>query len=284
MYAHGSEEHGDNCGFKKHYDTGKGLQVFAATIQNLAETHPVLICWDAPLTMPHENGRFYIRRIEEIWRSNKLRHIKEANGDAASWASVQGFAGCSHWAITQRVLGYPSLNNHPLAEAKLENPTLVYGQPDKPSHIENGIRIIEVHPALAIQVAIGSEEVAHFGRGGKLSGAGSYKKVSWTKFDKAKKNNVTDGFTKLLENVKKEFMVTTGDVDFLPDRSGTGDKTKPSDHLDAWVAMQLGRMWLDDKAKIYGNERLGSFLLKRSENSRIESEIIATIDEQIIQL
>jgi len=277
-HAHGSSNLGENCGFKKHYGTTE-LEDFTTKINNLAKIHPVLICWDAPLTVPHESNRFYTREIEAIWIRGRANRKGKTPESETAWASVQGFAGCSHWAITQRILGFPSLDNNSLAGVMLKNTTLIYEEPVKPKEFGNSVYIIEVHPALAMQVALGSKKVNEFKSGGRLSGAGSYKKVSWTKFDKAKKNNVTDGFKELLKNVKKEFIVTTGDVDFLPNRSGTGDKTNPSDHLDAWVAMQLGRMCLDGKARIYGNERLGSFLLKVSENVKIESEIIAKIEE-----
>jgi len=52
----------------------------------------------------------------------------------------------------------------------------------------------------------------------------------------------------------------------------------PSDHLDAWVAMRLGRLWLESQlVKIYGNCDIGSFLLPAQPVDDADSEILRAI-------
>ncbi|MDX9771386.1 MAG: hypothetical protein RBT19_13580, partial [Tenuifilaceae bacterium] len=106
----------------------------------------VLICWDAPLTFPkipsekpEEYSPLYMRPIEYFFSKNY---------DLPKGISVLGYASCSHWAISQYILGYP----RPEVDCNI-NPRykLICKDSQKISEeSENGIYITEVHPALAI--------------------------------------------------------------------------------------------------------------------------------------
>jgi len=165
VYAHdlrdGAQE---NAGFDRHYPaTVEGLQAFAARCNDFND-RAVLICWDAPLTMPSD---FFRRDIEMMF--------EEICGTNPNTASVQAAAQCPHWVITQKLLGFPGFNNQPIPNALL-NTTLVFSKDEIRCP---GLYLTEVHPALAMQFALGRDEIGGFGPGGKLSGNNSYKDVVW---------------------------------------------------------------------------------------------------------
>lgn len=263
VYCHYPEDFSGNK-LKTYYAaTESGLNNFATEV-NALEGYPVLICWDAPLTMPTggDNLGYYTRKIESIWIA-----ARAANPEG-SWASVQPVAGCSHWAISQKLLGFPRLANAPVRGALL-SPQLIT------NHVINltlkaGLYLVEVHPALALQVRLGSALLkikilsngladADEDESWKLSGKKSYKNVSWG-IATSKTNK--SGFAHLWEISREAFR--DGGLALPSSENGKNEKHQPgpSDHLDAWVAMRLGVLWLQGGGvKLYGNGSRGSFLL-----------------------
>jgi hypothetical protein len=255
-----------------HYESSEpGLQKFSDWVNRLAADQPVLLCWDAPLTMP---PNFYERAIEkrvreinfEVWTQTtkvkpgaKKLPKKEWNSNLAS---VQPTAGCSHWVISQKVLGFPSFEDggsKAFVVAKLIFHVEQIG--------ENGVYLAEVHPALAIQVGIKQKEIEDSKFGGKLSGVGSYKKVIWSRGRSIIDKRIE--FIKLIEKVHNCFGKDDTDLKKLfPDdlsqwsKPDEDSELDPSDYLDAWVAMRLGVLWLNgEKIQMFGDEKDGSFLL-----------------------
>jgi len=259
-----------NSGFAPYYNN-TSLADFQRVLNTLAKDRCVLICWDAPLTMP---GNFTERKIETLFKPRKPK-----DKDTEQWeklksgmASVQGAAQCSHWCITQKTLGYPSFDNMQLS---VGDPSIKVNLIFKKSDIqdqENGLYLTEVHPALALQIAIGCDSIQAFGPGGELSGDGSYKKVKWT--SKGPSNPaMCKGFKKLLSSTMDKFGPQDTTLDTIFPTNVTDRKKShnldPSDHLDAWVAMRLGQLWLDgDTVKLFGNDKDGSFLLPVFKDTR----------------
>ncbi|MBF0358499.1 MAG: hypothetical protein HQL70_07805 [Magnetococcales bacterium] len=109
----------------------------------------VLIAWDAPLTGSQnpdfdifEDGDHTQRLIEKFF-SRQEYGFKPPNG-----ISVLGYAGCSHWTISRRLLGLPRVGRWDTAIDEL--PFLVLAS--NATTPKKGSYIVEVHPALAIWV------------------------------------------------------------------------------------------------------------------------------------
>jgi hypothetical protein len=176
----------------------------------------LLVCWDAPLTAGKEGppGCYYVRQIEKFF--NPPRGI-----------SVQAYAGCPHWAVTQAAVGLPRLgkfncNNIPL---KL----CVSGECP-----QTGKNIVEVHPAVAIW----------------LWCKASYTTGSWEY--KENKETVAKLWKELTESIAREkYLYQSG-------RQAPAN----DDELDAYVAWLLGTKWqAKDGVVLLGNADTGSFLV-----------------------
>lgn len=181
----------------------------------------ILICWDAPLSFGDNKSNFYTRKIESFF-NNPSRLPKGI--------SVQGFAGCPHWAISQHLLGYPKIGDF---DHGAKPP---FGLVFEREAITKSVT--EVHPGLAIWVWL--KDVR------ELNENWLYKKNSTTR------TNIESALGKLFPKDKQVI-----------------DQIENDDHLDAYVAWKLGRVWIDDEGKtvrILGNTRLGSFLLPYNES------------------
>jgi len=262
--------------FLTYYGTdGRGLENFKDRVNELSKSHPVLICWDAPLTMPSD---YYTREIEKLAKpvipGEQNPYSKDNKPDRKSWydqrredwkaekcnmASVQSAAGCTHWVISQKVLGFPRFGAKSPdigLDAKL-----IF---DVTDIVNNGIYLTEVHPALAIQVRIGRNRIRKFKAGGKLSGDNSYKNVSWRRSADPEQCD----FISLWEAAQQYFL---SDASQQIPFNEIAPSLDPSDHLDAWVAMMLGVLWIKGKeVRCYGNEKCGSFLLPNKEFAAAE--------------
>lgn len=140
---------------------------------------------------------------------------------------------------------------------------------------------MEVHPALALQVALGSalleQKIVDNGhahvdedQSWKLSGNKSYKKISW---GRAKSKEKKSGFAHLWEVSQNAYGDGNDTSPNLPSPEyGVNKKGQPgpSDHLNAWIAMRLGVLWLQgDGVELYGNRNMGSFLLPAIERAAL---------------
>ena len=102
----------------------------------------ILLCWDAPLTGPPDPdsvscspGDYTIRPLERLLRARKWK---------VPGISVQGYAGCQHWAVSRNVLGLPRVGAFDNRDVPF---TLVHQicLQSSSSH-----RVMEVHPAVAL--------------------------------------------------------------------------------------------------------------------------------------
>ena len=301
-----------NAGFKRYYAATNGeLQDFANTINEFGKKRPVLICWDAPLTMPPGCDDFYTREIDKIWRDAKNKWRKAAPIDACSggWASVQPFASCSHWAISQKVVGHPRFPNVRLELQSADTSMDQVGHPRFPNvrlegslinailltnnefnALSNGVYITEVHPALAMQVAHGSATLRkkvqkHSGLdldvdcSWKLSGRRPdnryYKNVSWN--GAVGQRDQQSGFATLcdISQIAFDEANVPSTLSCRVREEKLRGKLRPSDHLDAWVSMRLGVLWLQrERVKLYGNRNMGSFLLPAILHAASEERIV----------
>ncbi|HCX99500.1 MAG TPA: hypothetical protein DG754_05105 [Bacteroidales bacterium] len=188
-----------------------------------------LICWDAPLTFPSipkskpkEYSPLYMRPIEYFF--NYMEDITPPKG-----ISVLGYAGCSHWAISQYILGLPRLNNFSNSQSKY---TLIADDSQKVTKkSENGIYITEVHPALAMWMIIKkskpTEDIINW----------KYKKSA---------------------SARKEIIKSLKAIKCFEEMPSI----KNDDELDAYIAWKLGSDWNENKGvSILGNNETGSFLL-----------------------
>lgn len=95
----------------------------------------VWLAWDAPLSFD-PNVSFYERAVDraaKAWVSKQAPEVLQPTAVAA-----QPFAGCSHWAISCHVLGYPFGQELRLFELSSDRPT------------DKGRFVFEVHPSVSL--------------------------------------------------------------------------------------------------------------------------------------
>ena len=233
----------------------RGLQVFdgadrqieledaAAFLAGLARDDDHLVCWDAPLTGPPSwvvdgaaaEGSAFCQRPLESFFGRASAGFKTPPG-----ISVQGYAGCPHWALTRSLLGLPRVGRF---DAKAESLPFRPMTSDS-QRPERGRCIVEVHPAVALWLWCRDE------RG--VAASWLYHRSKVRKVDREK---VLRGLWESLLKVRACAGV------FPPTLRDPGT----DDELDARVAYALGRLWLDDPAKVsfLGDADTGGFLLPR---------------------
>ncbi len=180
-----------------------------------------LICWDAPLSFDMKTFNFYYRPVEYFFRYKK----KLPPG-----VSVLPIAGCSHWLMSEYVIGYPSLY------CKREDISLVLKREDL--NIQK-IKLIEVHPALAIWI--------------------------WLK---GKRENFQYKKGENKKEILKEIVDELKELKIIKDM-----KINIDDELDAYISWKLGEMFLNTpyKTMILGDES-GYFLLPFDEKIKKDFE------------
>jgi len=233
----------------------RGLQVFdgtdhqikleesAAFLADLARDDDHLVCWDAPLTGPPSwvvegaaaEGSAFCQRPLESFFGRASTGFKAPPG-----ISVQGYAGCPHWALTRSLLGLPRVGRF---DGKAESLPFRPMTSDS-QRPERGRCIVEVHPAVALWLWCRDE------RGDAASGL--YKSSLVCKADRDKL---------VLEIWESLLRVRAFAGTFPPTLRDPGT----DDELDARVAYALGRLWLDDPAEVsfLGDADTGGFLLPR---------------------
>ena len=215
----------------------------------------VLLCWDAPLTTgkltPGENDKKNKDYSEFNWR--KFEYIVNYTKDM-DWnippkgISTMGYAGCSHWVLTQYCLGLPTVYEK---WNKNDLPFVLITTPTRPN---NGSNIVEVHPALALWCLLSDKyknEQEWIYKNDKDEKIWPYKKD---------KSCLKDSMA-IIKELAKKHGITCPDIE-------------SDDHLDAYIAWLLGRMWLDKKDDVIlvGNGNTGAILLPNTEWSRSLAE------------
>lgn len=204
----------------------------------------VLVCWDAPLTGPADAehatgapGEFTKRPIERFFTRKEWEEWRTPSG-----ISVQGYAGCQHWAISRHVLGLPRVGHWDAHESELPFELLTEGR--APS---NGHYVVEVHPALALWLWCKDDEGSR---------AWKYKK------DRGVREALWDRVcAQIRESALDLHEIMRG-------------KHPPKDHdeLDSRIAWVLGKLWIQGtgQVEILGDGKLGSFLLPVSAKLRAD--------------
>lgn len=198
-----------------------------------------LVCWDAPLTGPPQpdhtdagdSGDFTIRSVERLFRTKKW---------IVPGISVQGYAGCQHWALSRNALGHPRVGPFD----RSDTPWSLLA--DKGQRIA-GHQVVEVHPGLALLFWLagntsGLAEKQACGLLYKVPPVEHFWKLLLTAWEGS-------GFTNLGASLS-HLDVTT------------------DDHLDAVLALALGILLALDngepaKVGILGTAASGAFLLPR---------------------
>lgn len=191
----------------------------------------VLVCWDSPLTAPSfsstakiEGSVFTQRKIESFFSRKNWKPPKGI--------SVRGYAGCPHWTISRFLLGLPQIGKFDSTHLPFNLQTSNIEKP------KSGINVVEVHPALAVWLALRDNR--------------KIKPDGWAYKDKKEKSS----FEKILTELKKTELFSDALEGFAP-------KTVDDDGLDARVAYALGTAWLNNahNVKILGDRDSGGFLL-----------------------
>ena len=197
----------------------------------------VLICWDAPLTGPPgevlhggapSGSDFSQRQIEKFF--SRSRHgFKVPPG-----ISVLGYSGCSHWAISRSLLGFPRVGPYDASEH-----TLPFRLVSTDTAPQSGRWVVEVHPAVAIWLWCRAlrEPAAEW----RYKGAPLIVSELWRRL------RTIRGFTALFA---ASLSAPTSD-----------------DQLDARVAYALGRLWLEksNEVMLLGGLDAGTFLVPKVE-------------------
>lgn len=186
----------------------------------------VLICWDAPLTVPldDENISLTDRPIEKFLREKISK--KKVEG-----VSVLHYSSCQHWTISQHLLGLPIMGKYCNANIPFK---LIWNE-----HEKNNISksIVEVHPTVAIYFWLGDDFKPYKGKKGNKSNLNE----NWGKLKKIK----------CIKNV----LPNIADIE-----------CKNDDGLDSIIAYVLGKLWVEgsEEVALLGNEKTGSMLMPKN--------------------
>ena len=201
-------------------------------LAEVSSDEATLICWDSPLTGPREpdvagsfEGDFTQRPIEKFF-SRADYGFKTPSG-----ISVLGYSGCPHWTISRAYLGLPRVGRWDRSKAEL--PFTLLTETRFSEACGQGPFVVEVHPAVAIWCWC----------------------VDLRPFDAAwtYKESVD------LQEELADHIISRYSLDVPMPRN--------DDELDSLVAWLLGVRWISGNGdvKLYGNERVGTFLLPGSE-------------------
>jgi hypothetical protein len=209
----------------------------------------VLLAWDAPLTGPadpdsNEAGApnselqtdFTTRAIERVYRND--------DRELDAGISVQGYAGCQHWALSRNLLGLPRVGPYDKKPEDLPFNLLI----QKPDNWE-GQNVVEVHPALAMWLWLRDEQphIDFRYKTSKGRTAGQRRSIR----------------TKLLEKLLDIWAGMEVPPNMLPSDSDRHKFENSPDLLDALVGAMLAYIWVTrvDDVKLLGDQRKGTFLL-----------------------
>lgn len=131
-----------------HSELAKYLQ------KQFEEKENILICWDAPLSFPKFKSLNFLD-IESLFTQRTIeKFFSRAEGEKTpTGISVQGYAGCPHWTISQYLLGYPRINPRDKSETPFE---LIFDKKDLEKYDKS---LVEVHPAIAIWLWLKNKDI-----------------------------------------------------------------------------------------------------------------------------
>jgi predicted RNase H-like nuclease len=215
-------------------------------LEDWKKRESVLLAWDAPLTGPSDPDSPQAgARNSELQTDFTTREIERVygNGDwkPAEGISVQGYAGCQHWALSRNLLGLPRVGPYDIKPAELPFNLLVQKPDDW-----RGQNVVEVHPALAMWLWL---------RGEKPELEFQYKT------GKTKERRRIQ--PKLLERLLETWADMGVPPQMLPSDCDRQKFAKSPDLLDALVAAILAYLWVTplDGVELLGDQRKGTFLL-----------------------
>jgi hypothetical protein len=210
------------------------------------KSESILLAWDAPLTGPADPDSPQAgARNSELQTDFTTREIERVfgNGDwkPAEGISVQGYAGCQHWALSRNLLGLPRVGPYDKKPDELPFNLLVQKPDDW-----RGQNVVEVHPALAMWLWL---------RGEKPELEFQYKT------GKTKERRGIQ--PKLLERLMETWADIGVPSHILPSDSDRQEFAKSPDLLDALIGGMLAYLWAtgDNVVKLEGDRRKGTFLL-----------------------
>jgi predicted RNase H-like nuclease len=209
----------------------------------------VLLAWDAPLTGPADPDSLQAgARNSELQTDFTTREIERVFSKD-DWAlpngiSVQGYAGCQHWALTRNLLGLPRVGTYDKKPEDLPFNLLV----KKPAHWR-GQNVVEVHPALAMWLWLRDENPQLDFRYKTSKGRTACQRISIR--------------TNLLEKLLDIWAGMGVPPNMLPSNSDRHKFENSPDLLDALVAAILAYLWVTplDGVELLGDQRKGTFLL-----------------------
>lgn len=242
----------------------------------------LLICWDSPLsagsgavqTKSEIAEHDFSKRIIEQYYAQERKATKN-NGrplfrhscdTKKRWQvlpkgiSVGNFTGVSHWALSLRCFGYPELGGQ--MGASEGHFDLVTN--DIPITDHKNQRVVEVHPALAAYLWVYGMEDA------LLVESWEYKKKNSSEIDQ---NLNPTSFYRLLMSIPAiRNLVPCEEMRDDPLKWRKEKSTKTSKHFsddefDAFVALVLGRLWVDKQGndervvRLMGDETTGCWLV-----------------------
>jgi hypothetical protein len=221
--------------------------------QQLADwkkSESVLLAWDAPLTGPADPDSAEAgARNSELQTDFTTREIERVFGKDV-WKpphgiSVQGYAGCQHWALSRNLLGLPRVGPYDKKPEDLPFNLLVQKPDDW-----NGKNVVEVHPALAMWLWLRDEkpQLDDF----------RYKTGKGCTADQRRSVH-----TELLKRLLEIWAGMGVPANMLPSDIDRHEFEKSPDLLDALVGAMLAYLWVTrvDDVKLEGDKRKGTFLL-----------------------
>jgi len=213
---------------------------------------PALLCWDAPLTGPSFDQDGKLKEHKRMFSQRKIDSyfMSPKNGcDTPKGVSTRPYSGCSHWTISRACTGYPRVGPYDHAsEEKLPFRLITENEPP-----EEGLSIVEVHPALALWIMAKSDPDL------KVEDSLVYKGSGPSRAEKEKtRQKLCCGLQRFANSCEKAQII----VEAVANR----DVPDP-DELDALTAFVLGAMWTEktEKVKLLGDYTTGTFLLPYDE-------------------
>ncbi len=199
---------------------------------------PTFIGWDAPLgaALDAEYFDLYSREIERFF-NNQRKAL-----DIPKGISTLGYAGCSHWTITQYVLSLPIL------DPSCQKSSCFYHIQQKDELDRHRFIVAETHPALSIWLLL-KEYLAN----------DELFRDSW---------QYKGSISKSLRDLRIFRIVDALFEIKFPQKVGITSDIKEDvkssdDHLDAFVCYLLSALFVakDSSVALYGDAKRGSFLL-----------------------
>lgn len=243
------------------YDGEKFIEIPAIELKKYLEIfkEDTLICWDAPLTGGLPTNFDQGKKEYNPFSQRKIEQLINGDNKTIKGISTRGYAECSHWAITQHCFGLPLINDK---FKPLETPTtfkLITSHNERKELSSKKNYIVEVHPALALLLWLIEEN--------KIEGDDKWN---------YKKNKET--FNILVNKLFKKIEIPQAIAEPKDDGDGkykvkvtviknkvekNSEKIMKDDHLDAYIAWQLGTLWLEKENEVLlvGNHDTGLMLL-----------------------